>query len=412
MFHRLVKDIHYGQNLIADQLVVNMHRWLSNPNSLLFNPSIKNALNILMKKLCLLLVAEMQKLGAKIIFCSFKKIILSTERHSLPLAKSFINSLLISINKKPIFASLQLGIIHFSVILLWIDSSNYAYVYASDEEKKNGRVEAKFGLANKITGEIKNKFIIMIAGFIGMLWNKKKGFNEEELKDRELISEYSIKILKEEIIDSLFRLTTKLVVLRPKLEEMAKENASLDIPLEFINCACRVLSVNPALEDLVDNLRSQLLLIIQKDGTISKSQNNLIWIPPSPIILENIFCPKCLQNSDLDVNNNDDTLFVCSYCRNEYPLSLIEEMLIERTSKMQASFALQDWKCVSCKKIGANFLIPYCECSNKFEYTIKQEKFMNNLDMVKRVAIKHKLENLEYVVNHVKQCFMNNRKIR
>uniref|UniRef100_A0A914LJI1 DNA polymerase epsilon catalytic subunit n=1 Tax=Meloidogyne incognita TaxID=6306 RepID=A0A914LJI1_MELIC len=181
MFHRLVRDIHYRKNLIADQLVINMHRWICDPNSLLFNPAIKNALTILMKKLCLLLVAEMQRLGAKVIYCSFRKIVFSTQRHSLHLAKSFVNSLLIEINQKQIFASLQLGLIHFSSVLLWIDSSNHAYVYASDDEKKNGRVEAKFGLANKIQGEIKNKFIIMIAGFVGMLWNKRKEINEEVL---------------------------------------------------------------------------------------------------------------------------------------------------------------------------------------------------------------------------------------
>nr|CAD2190863.1 unnamed protein product [Meloidogyne enterolobii] len=99
MFHRLVRDIHYRKNLIADQLVINMHRWICDPNSLLFNPAIKNALTILMKKLCLLLVAEMQRLGAKVIYCSFRKIVFSTQRHSLPFAKSFVNSLLIEINQ-------------------------------------------------------------------------------------------------------------------------------------------------------------------------------------------------------------------------------------------------------------------------------------------------------------------------
>ncbi|CAK5075397.1 unnamed protein product [Meloidogyne enterolobii] len=417
MFHRLVRDIHYRKNLIADQLVINMHRWICDPNSLLFNPAIKNALTILMKKLCLLLVAEMQRLGAKVIYCSFRKIVFSTQRHSLPFAKSFVNSLLIEINQKPIFASLQLGLIHFSSVLLWIDSSNYAYVYASEDEKKNGRVEAKFGLANKIQGEIKNKFIIMIAGFVGMLWNKRKELNEEDLNDNpRLLSQISLKILKEEIVDSLFRLTTKLILLRPKLEEMAKENFCLDIPLEFVNCICRVLSVNLALEEVVDNLKSQLLLIIYKDGIISTNQNN--WIPPTCVILENIFCQKCSQNGDLDVSNdfgkggekqgkeaNTNNLpFLCPHCGSEYPLSLIEEMLVERVSKMQTSFALQDWQCVSCKKIGANFLHRHCECSNKFEYTLKPEELIRNLEMVKRVAIKHRLENLEYVIEHVTRC--------
>uniref|UniRef100_A0A914NES5 DNA polymerase epsilon catalytic subunit n=1 Tax=Meloidogyne incognita TaxID=6306 RepID=A0A914NES5_MELIC len=153
-----------------------------------------------------------------------------------------------------------------------------------------------------------------------------------------------------------------------------------------------------------------------KDGIISTNQNN--WIPPTCVILENIFCQKCSQNGDLDVSNdfgkggekqgkeanNNNLPFLCPHCGSEYPLSLIEEMLVERVSKMQTSFALQDWQCVSCKKIGANFLHRHCECSNKFEYTLKPEELIRNLEMVKRVAIKHRLENLEYVIEHVTRC--------
>lgn len=39
-----------------------------------------------------------------------------------------------------------------------------------------------------------------------------------------------------------------------------------------------------------------------KDCIISTNQNN--WIPPTCVILENIFCQKCSQNGDLDVSND------------------------------------------------------------------------------------------------------------
>ena len=94
MFHRLIKDIHFHRSVIADQLVVNMHRWhaqvlthlnmfhrwICDPNSLLFNPAIRNALATLMRKLCLLLVAEIQRLGGTVVHCSFGRLVLSTNR--------------------------------------------------------------------------------------------------------------------------------------------------------------------------------------------------------------------------------------------------------------------------------------------------------------------------------------------
>lgn len=44
-------------------------------------------------------------------------------------------------------------------------------------------------------------------------------------------------------------------------------------------------------------------------------------------------------------------VFVCSLCKTKLISEAIEEILIERTSKILQSFILQDYKCSKCNKV-------------------------------------------------------------
>jgi hypothetical protein len=103
-------------------------------------------------------------------------------------------------------------------------------------------------------------------------------------------------------------------------------------------------------------------------------------------VLENVFCPNCLQSADLDVNQEEQrrtsaeqqsststtvTLpFACPHCRAEYPMSLVEELLVERIAKMQMAFVLQDWRCQICKKASMRKFFAK-EKNHLFEFIIK-----------------------------------------
>ena len=77
-----------------------------------------------MRKLCLLLVAEINRLGGNVIHCSLSKIVFSTNRTELPKAVAFTNSLMESLAQKPLFASLTLGDEEYFGTFVWIDSAS------------------------------------------------------------------------------------------------------------------------------------------------------------------------------------------------------------------------------------------------------------------------------------------------
>jgi len=176
-----------------------------------------------------------------------------------------------------------------------------------------------------------------------------------------------------------------------------------DVPLEFTNAICKILSVNQAISDSVEKLRSQLLLIIQTNSlcAISYNQSGL------NIVLENIFCERCNQVVDIDLNKlplrhkTQASGITCLNCNNPFPKSFVEEILVGRVSKLHLSIILQDWKCTFCKKIGARFLANVCDCNNSFENSVPVENFLQNLESFLCISKLYSLENLQYYVEQI-----------
>uniref|UniRef100_A0A915CMU3 DNA polymerase epsilon catalytic subunit n=1 Tax=Ditylenchus dipsaci TaxID=166011 RepID=A0A915CMU3_9BILA len=411
VFHELIRDIFYGKNeLFADLLICNMHRWIRNPDSLLYNPAICSAVSILMRKLCLLLVAEINRLGGKVIHCSFTKIVLSTNRSKINMAKAFVDSLIVSLSQKSTFSSLNIHIHSFSTMFLWIDSTNYAFIKCSENESTEEiPVRLNFAMSEGLPkeGGCLESFSNITIGYLVLLHKKVL---QAEMSDEEF-EEYCNKILMDEIAPNLFELTMKLTQMRQELntrEELRLPNfRSSDIPLDFVKCICKVLSVNQLISKDVENLRTQLMRILQVDDASPIS----VWVPPPvSVVFEHVFCKKCNQAGELHIcakaeiisADNEPLPFNCSLCHANLQSDQIEEMLMERTSKMVLSFTLQDLKCSVCKRIGVNYLPSHCQdCNNKLERTISLEAFRMNIVVVRRVARRHSLKNLQYYVDEI-----------
>ena len=103
-------------------------RWIRSPTSLLYDPAVEQAVFTMMRKLCLLLVTELNQLGARVAHCSFSKIVLCTNRSDFQSAKTFVTTLRASLRKKKLFGSLNLIPIRYSRAMIWMNTSNKAYV--------------------------------------------------------------------------------------------------------------------------------------------------------------------------------------------------------------------------------------------------------------------------------------------
>lgn len=86
----------------------------------------------MMRKLCLLLVTELNQLGARVAHCSFSKVVICTGRSNLQAARAFVETLRSSLRRKKLFSSLNLVPIRYTRLMVWINAFNKAYVRVFD----------------------------------------------------------------------------------------------------------------------------------------------------------------------------------------------------------------------------------------------------------------------------------------
>lgn len=70
------KEYYVYGNPYGKTMLDNFYRWISSPSSKLFDPSIYGYLHGLMKKVLMQLLSEFKRLGAKVVFANFNKIIM------------------------------------------------------------------------------------------------------------------------------------------------------------------------------------------------------------------------------------------------------------------------------------------------------------------------------------------------
>lgn len=89
-----LKDV-YNNDQYADNLISHLYRWLiSSGESKLYDPLLHRLVHKLMKKNFFYLLSNLKQLGCKIVYASFHKIYIYTERTSLDEAENFINFVL------------------------------------------------------------------------------------------------------------------------------------------------------------------------------------------------------------------------------------------------------------------------------------------------------------------------------
>lgn len=110
----------------ATPIVSQIYRWLTSPQSRLYDPALHNLVQKLLKKVFMQLIAEMKRLGARLVYASFSKIIIATNKHSYKDAKEYFKFIKKTIiQKRELFHYLQMEPVNYWEVLLFKDLQNY-----------------------------------------------------------------------------------------------------------------------------------------------------------------------------------------------------------------------------------------------------------------------------------------------
>lgn len=104
----MLRDASERGNVIADATLAQLRRWIFSSNSRMREPGLQHLVELCSRKVFTLLLAELKRLGADVIFADTRRVILSTKKNSLSSASAFIEGLRGALRTRELFNWLEL----------------------------------------------------------------------------------------------------------------------------------------------------------------------------------------------------------------------------------------------------------------------------------------------------------------
>lgn len=118
-------EVRDKKNRFADMMIEHFYRWITSPNSKLYDPALFSLIHGIMKKVFMQLLAEFRNLGLKIIYANFRKIIVMSPKVTVANALNHISYVIKSTISKQLFSGLEFNPTQCWDTLIWMDYANY-----------------------------------------------------------------------------------------------------------------------------------------------------------------------------------------------------------------------------------------------------------------------------------------------
>lgn len=76
----------------------------------------------------------------------------------------------------------------------------------------------------------------------------------------------------------------------------------------------------------------------------------------------------------------------CPHCQNRYDVDRIEQLLVESVQRTLTRYALQDVRCLKCRRVNTLAMAETCRCAGKLVGDEAPEEFATLLGTLRRVA--------------------------
>lgn len=298
MVNGWLREVSLHRNVFSDFQIVHFYRWVRSSGALLYDPALRRALNNLMRKLFLQIIAEFKRLGAEIIYADFNRIILNSGKKSVVDAIGYVEYIVQSIRNKELFHSVHLSYVQCWDFLMWMDSSNFSGVRGKlpKDLAEGGAAEALDDSVEEVNEEIA----------LDMNWNVGEQLTEDggcreqfETVLTQFMECLADKQTPEQAIEAISHPAFGAVQKIHK--SMGKANS--EPALHFVNTLCKVLSVNTAIDEQLNSLRRNMLRLIG----IGEFSDLAVWKDPfHSFVLNEVICKACNHCRDVDLLKDKD----------------------------------------------------------------------------------------------------------
>ncbi|RKP39877.1 DNA polymerase epsilon catalytic subunit A [Dimargaris cristalligena] len=443
----------------AEIMTQHFYHWLTHPGSRLYDPCLYAMVQGLIRKVFLQMLAEMRRLGARIVSANASKIIIATSKTTRSSAAAYTQYLLRTVTRLPLFDQIDLNPVEVWDRLIWMDGANFGGVLsipAPINVEEDPKIEMSWNIREYLPPALHGDFDLVLAEFIYALHDHHRSNSSTEPTDTTPLTSvpdetageldedgtdqrpkedpaFARKFISQTLTRKLLRLIPDIqarcsTVPRPTpigsesttpitRDPSAPSEWSIRFPilpgsyaqftnpaLEFVKSICAVLDLVAGAQRDVRILKRNSLDLL---GVREFSTEAVFHNPSQTLKLHQVICEYCNYCRDLDFCRDLDLLpsrpWLCLGCRHEYDRTTVELALVNLLLRRLQAFQLQDLKCTKCHMVKAENLLPHCaSCSAPFALAkTTQVEFMRQLQVFRNVARFHKLTLLADTVNWV-----------
>ena len=450
-----LKDAFSTSSHVADELLHHIYRLISDPGNLFHDHALHRVVHSLMKSTFLRLLSELQRLGCTIVYASFHKIIVATNKLELSDAEEYINFVIDTARRQAsssygdqddALAKVSLRTRQFHTHFVFLDEYNYGTMHLDRVDR--GEVDESIDFAipdgtddsnavvvpsvvsawsimNYLGSEVAQEYFRAIIGRFSKDVLRKQ--MEVVLQDgilpiagaiglAEHVIQYKRKMISKHFSAYLTRAVGEIQKDGPDENMMSplllnEQSLHLNPALEFIKNIVAVLELDSDVENEVHGLKRSLLAQVG----VAEYAKVAAWSNPCPTyILPDVFCLDCHESRDVNLcyipprpmmdDNETATIekqWVCEDCGTPYNASMIEGRLIQLIHKKMVRYVLQDVRCVKTNRIATRALTALSDCAATLKLDVSPESSIQELQLLRSLAVYHDLELLQEAVDGV-----------
>lgn len=420
----------------ADSMMNHLVPWVQRNSSYLYDFALHYHIHNLTTKALYQLIGQFKRMNSNVVFANRNKILISTSKVSVENSYAFGQYLIKAVRSKPLFSFLELEIVRYWDILIWMDEYNYGGRFTktiTNEEIQDLTVVNNWQLKQFLPIIYQNEFEDWLIIFLDALTKFKADTltgptqagtprvtqiahilqgqkklesqedNEEDLS-RGITELFRKPILKR--INQLYRRQNESII-NPELKgeyefpKLPGSHLHLRNPtLQLVKFLCGVLTLSTKRSIEIRVLRQELLSIFE----IREFSNEATFHNPSSSLkLPSIICDYCSYIKDVDMcKDNEKTIWNCLNCTKPYNRVALEEELVNQLSRTLTRFLMQDLKCSKCHQVKGDNMSEYCKCSGKWVETIGHHDLEKRIQTFSNIA---KIYNLQLLRGAIEEMF-------
>lgn len=414
---------------MADIMVQHLVRWVSDPDSFLYDRALHYYVQMMSRKALQQLMGDFKRVGSNIIFASPNRLLLQTTKAEVGNAYAYSQYILKSIKAKPLFHFLDLDIKEYWDFLVWYDAFNYGGKACQEVvEAENQTLDCimHWQLNTFLPPPMQSIFHDWVVEFIDLMHGLKRpeassSHDTSTPRLTQLPLNGSAKMVEEKLIlQKTFEKPLKKqiagVIRRQRDEMLHPELASdyvfpklpgshlhlTDPALQLVKSLMQVLSLDKSIMFESRLLRKELLAMfdIREFSAEAKFVN-----PSESLRLDHLICDACTLTRDLDLCRDEDLTpegaWRCLGCGKTFDRQAIEQRLIATVGQLAVAWNTQDLKCVKCGRLRINDFMEHCACSGHWVETLKRDEIERTLRVYGAVAETYDLRMLVDAVAEV-----------